>query len=352
MKCLFVVTGRGLGGDAVIALNAISALERRGVECDVALDESAPGLLFEKNGYSWHKISIPQAGGHAATKLSAIKGALKLIPAAFKARKAIKKSDADFVVGVLGGGAIVGSLGGKLARKTTFSLISTPLDSTVCPKLNYCFLFPEIDKFRLENLPKNMEKSFYPLSEDCGKGDKNVALEKLKEFPNFDENKKTILFSSGSSIFKGMVDAVNLVANETDEYNLVLVGLPLQDEYLDSLDGKVIHTGYISWMKDLFKFADLTVLTDDGISLQEALTAEKPIITLTRIKWGRYENMAGIYAGAMIESEVGDVCKSIDEAFKNYDSLQRNAQIYGRQCAQAADNLAERILRKLNFQDI
>lgn len=348
MKALFIVTGRGLGGDAVIALNAISALERRGVECEVALDESAPGILFEKKGYSWHKISIPQAGGHAATKLSSVKGALKLIPAAFKARKAIKKSKTDFVVGVLGGGAIVGSLGGKLARKTTFSFVSTPLDSKVCPKFNHCFVFPEIDKFRLETLPENMEKSFFPLSEDCGKGDEQVALEKLKEFPNFDENKKTILFSSGSSIFNGMVDAVNLVAKETDEYNLVLVGLPLDEEHFKSLDeSKVIYAGYIDWLNDLFKFADLSVLTDDGISLQEALTAGKPIITLTRIKWGRYENMAGVYAGAMIESEVDDVCKSIDEAFKNYDSLQRNAQVYGNQCAQAADNLAESILKRV-----
>ncbi len=348
MKCLLVVTGRGLGGDAAIALNAIKALEKRGIECEIALDESAPGILFEKNGYSWHKISIPQAGGHKATKASALKGALKLIPAAFKARSAIKKSGCDFVLGVLGGGAIVGSLGGKLARKTTFSLISTPLDSTVCPKLNYCFLFPEIDKYRWETLPKNMERSFYPLSDDCGRGNANVALEKLREFPNFDENKKTILFSSGSSIFNGMIDAINLVANETDEYNLVLVGLPLDESYLDSLDdSKVIYAGYINWMNDLFKFADLTVLTDDGISIQEALTSEKPIIALTRIKWGRYQNMAGVYTGAIIESEVSDVCKSIDEAFRNYDSLQKNASAYGKQCAQAADNLVDRMLKKL-----
>ena len=131
MKALLVVTGRGLGGDASIALNTIKALEKRGVKCEIALDESAPGILFEKNGYSWHKISIPQAGGHAATKLSALKGALKLITATFKARSTIKKSKADFVVGVLGGGAIVGSLGAKLARKPAFSLISTPLDKNL-----------------------------------------------------------------------------------------------------------------------------------------------------------------------------------------------------------------------------
>ena len=38
MKALLIVTGRGLGGDAAIALNVIKALEKRGVQCEIALD--------------------------------------------------------------------------------------------------------------------------------------------------------------------------------------------------------------------------------------------------------------------------------------------------------------------------
>ncbi len=347
MKVLFIITGRGIGGDSMVALNAMNAFEKRGITCDVALDESAPGLLFKKYGYSWHKISIPQAGGHSATKLSALKGAIKLIPAIFKARSAIKKSDADCVIGVLGGGAIVGSLGGKFARKPTFSLISTPLDSKVCPKFNHCYVLPELDKFRWDNLPENMEKSYYPLADNMGDGNPEIALEKLKEFSNFDENKKTIVFSSGSSIFKGMIDAINLVAEKTDKYNLVLVGSPLHDEYDDLINKNVVYAGYIDWINHLFKFSDLTVLTDDGVSLEEAFTCGKPIIALTRVKWGRYQNMAGVFKGAMIESEVSDVCESIEEAFENYDSLQKNALIYGDQCMSAADDLADNILSRL-----
>ena len=348
MKALLVVTGRGLGGDASIALNTLKALENKGVECEIALDESAPGVLFEKNGYSWHKISIPQAGGHVATKFSALKGALKLIPATFKARSAIKKSKADFVVGVLGGGAIVGSLGAKLARKPAFSLISTPLDSKVCPKFNKCFLFPEIDKYRWDKLPDNMERSFYPLSDNVGNGNPQIALDNLKEYPHFDESKKTIVFSSGSSLFNGMIDAVKLVSDSSDEYNLVLVGLPLDEEHMNLIDkNKVIYAGYIDWLDHLFKFADLTVLTDDGISIEEAFACQKPIVSLIRIKWGRYQNMAGVYKGAMIESEVKDVCASIEEAFKNYESLQKNAIIYGNQCAEAADVLASKMLKEV-----
>ena len=349
MKCLFIVTGRGLGGDAMTALNAMKGLERKGVQCEVALDASAHGSLFEKHGYKWHKISVPHAGGHSATKLSALKGGVKLFTATFKARSLIKKLNVDFVVGVLGGGAIVASLGGKVARKPTFSLISTPLDSKVCPKFNQCYILPELNMFRWEQLPKNTAKAFYPLAENMGDGDEKIALEKLKEFPNFDENKKTIVFSSGSSIFKGMIDAINIVADETDEYNLVLVGLPLKEEYGELInEEKIIYAGYIDWINHLFKFADLTVLTDDGVSLEEAFTNGKPIVALARVKWGRYQNMAGVFKGAMIESEVEDVCKSIDEAFENYDPMQKKALVYGQQCLDAADDLAEDILKKVN----
>lgn len=348
MKCLFIVTGRGLGGDAMTALNAMKALERKGVKCEIALDASAHGSLFENNGYNWHKISVPHAGGHSATKLSALKGGAKLLTATFKARNLIKKLNVDFVVGVLGGGAIVASLGGKVARKPTFSLISTPLDSKVCPKFNQCYILPELNMFRWETLPKNTSKAFYPLADNMGDGDEEVALAKLKEYPNFDENKKTIVFSSGSSIFKGMIDAINIVVDKTDEYNIVLVGLPLKEEYVELIpQDKIIYAGYIDWINHLFKFADLTVLTDDGVSLEEAFTNGKPIVALARVKWGRYQNMAGVFKGAMIESEVENVCESIDEAFKNYDSMQKKALFYGEQCLNAADNLAEDILRQI-----
>ncbi len=348
MKALFIVTGRGLGGDAMTALNAMRALERKGVTCEIALDASAHGTLFENNGYDWHRISVPHAGGHSATKLSAAKGAVKLFTATFKARSLIKKLDVDFVVGVLGGGAIVGSLGAKAARKPGFSLISTPLDSKVCPKFNYSYILPELDKFRWEKLPKNMGKAFYPLPGDVREGNAEAALSKLREFPNFDENKKTILFSSGSSIFKGMLDALNLVKDHTDEYNLVLIGLPLHEEYKELIDEeKVIYAGYINWINDLFQYVDLCVLTDDGVSLEEAFVAQAPIIALTKVKWGRYQNMAGVFKGAILESEVEDVCKSIDEAFENYDSLKEHALVYGKQCAEAADILAEDMLKRL-----
>lgn len=348
MKALLVVTGRGLGGDAAIALNLIRSLEKKGVECEIALDETAPGILFKKNGYGWHKISIPQAGGHAATKLSAAKGALKLLNATNKARSLIKRQNYDFVIGILGGGAIVGSLGAKFAGKKAFSLVSTPLDSKVCPKFNDCFILPELDKFKWEVLPENMDKSFYPLSEDAGDGDADTGFLKLKEYSNFDESKKTIVFSSGSSIFKGMVDGICKFADSTDEFNLVLVGIPLDEEYMDEINKRnIIYVGFIDWINHLFKFADLAVLTDDGVSIEESLCCETPIVALTHVKWGRYQNMAGVFKGAIIESSVDDVVENVQFAFDNFDSLKENTLEYGKLCMEAGDVLAEKMLKNV-----
>ena len=347
MKALIVITGRGLGGDAVIAYNVIKSLEAKNISCEIALDESAPGILFKKKGYFWHKISIPQAGGHAATKASSIKAAFKMLGATFKVRSLIKKLDVDFVVGIIGGGAIVGSVGAKLSRTPAISLCSTPLDLKVCPKFNPCLIFPELDLFRHEVLPKNIERTYYPLNEDVDSGVSQIALENLKEIPLFDENKKTILFSSGSSIFKGTIEAISKLSKCSDEYNLILVGHPLEDEYLDLIDeSKIIYLGYIDWLKHIYKFIDLAVLTDDGVMLEEAIACKVPTIALTRIKWGRYHNMAGVFKGAILESSVDDICLNIGEAFKNYESLKNSANNYSEIVLNTRNLLAEKIIEK------
>lgn len=344
MKALIVITGRGLGGDAVIANNIIEGLEAKGVQCEIALDESAPGLLFKKKGRTWHKIRIPQAGGHAATKASSIKAAFKMLTATFKARSLIKKLGVDFVVGVIGGGAIVGSVGAKLARKPAVSVIATPLDSKICPKLNKCFALPEMKHFLPEQLPKNIENVLYPLNDDVGKGDPNIALEKLKESPKFDENKKTILFSSGSSIFKGIIKGANNFAKITDDYNILLVGLPLKEGYLDDLNENVIYLGYIDWMSHLLSYLDLAVLTDDGVLLEETLASQLPIVTVTKVKWGRYHNMASVYKGAIIESDIDNLNDNIFKAFDEFDALKKNAIKYSKESLDAKSKLAQKMV--------
>ena len=345
MKALVVVTGRGLGGDAVVAYNVITALEKKGVQCEIALDESAPGVLFKKKGLTWHKISIPQAGGHAATKLSSLKAAFKMFTATFKARSLIKKLDVDFVVGIIGGGSIVASVGSKLAKKPCATLCCTPLDMKVCPKLNHCIILPEYYLFREDTLPDNLSKTYYPLDDDVDSGNADIALEKLKEIPLFDENKRTILFSSGSSLFKGMIEAANNFADFSDEFNVLLIGYPMHDEYMDLINQeKVIYLGFLDWINHLYDYIDLAVLTDDGVMIEEVLACEVPIVTVTKIKWGRYHNIAGIFKGAILESSMEDTNETILSAFENYESLKNSADMYAEMLLDAKPSLAQKII--------
>ena len=93
-----------------------------------------------------------------------------------------------------------------------------------------------------------------------------------------------------------MARGVSDYSKLTDKYNIVLVGLPLEDEYYDWVDEEhMIYLGYINWINDLYELIDLAVLTDDGMMLSEAMTCHLPTIALLRVKYGRYHNMAQVF---------------------------------------------------------
>lgn len=353
MKALLVITGRGMGGDAVNALNIARALEKKGVTCELALDSKAPGLLFKNNGYSWHKISVPQAGGHAATKIATLKAGIKTLKATIKTRNLIKKIDVDVVVGIIGGGAVVGCVGAKLAKVSAVGIIDTPLDTKVCTRLNECIVLPEAQLFRKEIIPDNVSKSFFPLTPSLTKGDKDKALKLLNEYSgiaNFDENKKSLLFSSGSSLFEMMAKAIGNFSklDIANNYNLILVGHPLEENYLDFIDSeKVINLGYIDWIKDLYEIIDLAILTDDGVMIQEAIACELPSVTLTHVKYGRYHNMAGIFPGAVIESDLDNLNNNIEESLDNLEKIRLKTKEYSKEVLSAGEKIANIIIKEV-----
>ena len=351
MKALVVVTGRGLGGDAVNAVNIIKSLEKKGFECEIALDSSAPGVLFKKNNYTWHKISVPQAGGHAASRITTIKASFKMINATLKIVKLIKKLKVDVVVGVIGGGAIVGCFGAKLCRVPAVGVVTTPLDVKVCTKLNRCAILPESATFKLDKLPKNAEKSFFLINKNITLGNAENALKKIKEIStetNFDENKKTILFSSGSSLFEMTAKACFNFAEKYDDYNIVLVGVPLEKEYEKYIKHeRIINLEYITWLNDLYRFVDLAVLTDDGLMIEEAVICNLPSIAITRVKYGRYHNMESIFKGAVIESEFEDVDEKINYGLNNLEKLKEASKKYSKEIIESQDKIARMVIEEI-----
>jgi len=339
MKALFVVTGRGIGGDAVTALNIARALSAHGVECEFALDHSAPGLLFKKNGLNWHKISIPQAGGHAATKATLAKAAFKTSKAALEGAGLCRKIRPQVVVGVIGGGAVVGCLAAKLANIPAVGILITPTDAKVCTKIATTVALPESNLFQIEINDKNIYKAYSPVNPDVIVGDKEKALKMMPH--SYDEDRPTILFSSGSTLFEKMVQGAVKLAKSDINANILVVGDPLEDEYHKYLkEENIIYLGYIDWIRDLYKLVDLAVLTDDGMMIHEAIACQLPIIALLGVKYGRYHNLAAVFKDAVLESELDNLDEVTDCALAKMDEMKINALKYSSDVLKSSDRIA------------
>ncbi|MEN6292750.1 MAG: glycosyltransferase [Methanobacterium sp.] len=344
MKVLFMVTGRGIGGDAAIALNIAKALSEHGVHCEFALNHDAPGLLFEKNGIKWHETSIPQAGGHAATKLTLVKGGFKIIKAVFEAISLYRKLKPDVVVGSIGGGAVVGCLAAKIAGIPSVGVVSTPTDSKVS-KFTTVVALPESPLFNSSLNNKNVHKVYMPINPEVVSGSKEKALELMPE--GYDPALPTILLSSGSTLFEKMALAAPKLRDSGVKANIVVIGHPLDEKYREYLESDgILYLGYIDWVRDLYKLADFVIITDDGVMLHEAIACNLPIITLLRVKYGRYHSMGDVFSGAMVESDLDNLDEVVNDFLKNIDQTKDRASKYGKDVLESADKIAGIIYEK------
>lgn len=345
MKALFVVTGRGIGGDAVTALNIADALSKYGFQCEFALDHNAPGLLFKKHGIEWHKTSIPQAGGHAATKSKLVNAGLKTGKAAIETARICRNIDPDVVVGVIGGGAIVGCIAAKLANVPSVGVLITPADARVCTRITTTVVLPESNLFLLKDDEENMHKAYSPVNPDIVHGNREDALKKLPE--SFDVNLPTILLSSGSTLFEKMAVAASNLGETDINANIIVVGDPLEEEYREYFKNpNLIYLGYIDWINDLYKLVDIAVVTDDGMMIHEAMAWGIPVVALLGVKYGRYHNLAAVFEGAVLESELENLQEVIGKAFTNIDSMKQIAANYGLDVLKSSDKIARIICKR------
>ncbi len=343
MKALLMITGRGMGGDAVMGLNIARALSKKGFKCEFALDHKASGLLFKKKGIEWHQISIPQAGGHAATTQMLIKAAFRTLRATWEGYKLIKNIQPDIVVGVIGGGAIIGCLSAKLAGIPALSISNTPIDARICTKFNPTIALPESGIFHEKSM-KNVYRSYSPINPEIIKGDAENAIEKMP--PSFREDLPTILFSSGSSLFELMAKAAYKIDKSGVDANILVIGHPLKKEYERYLQSPtIINLGYVNWVNDLYKITDLAVLSDDGVMIHEAIACKVPIIALKRVKYGRYHDMASIFPGAVMEGDFDELENVVKKSLEIKDEMKEKASIYAEKVIKAADEISEIIVK-------
>lgn len=340
-----MVTGRGIGGDAAIALNISKSLSKYGVDCEFALNHGAIGTLFRKNKIKWHETSIPQAGGHAATKSTLIKGGLKTIQAIFDALKLYRKVNPDVVVGTIGGGAIVGCTAAKIAGIPSVGVVSTPSDAKVS-KFTTIIALPESPLFQLKINNQNVHKAFMPINPEIIRGNREKALKLMPE--EYDPELPTILLSSGSTLFEKMALAAPKLRNNGIKANIVVIGHPLHEKYREYLETPgILYLGYVDWVRDLYKLADFVIITDDGVMLHEAIACNLPIITLLGVKYGRYHNMGEVFKGAMVESDLDNLDKIVNDFLNNIEKTKTIASEYGEDVLESADKIAKIIYDKI-----
>lgn len=341
MKLLLFVTGRGIGGDAVTAFNISKSLEEKGFTTKIVLDPKAPGYYFKKRNIEWCKSPIPAAGGHASSKSSLLKAAFKSIKAVWAGFRLIKKEKADGVVGIIGGGVVIGCLSAKLARVPSVGVVVTPTDSRVSFKINPTVILPECNYFIKDQYESKYPviKQYSPIKLDIINGDKNRILDKMPD--NFDPNKKSVLFSSGSTLFDDMAKAARKYAEENEDTNIFVIGAPLKEELNPIIDHpNIINLGYINYIADLYDLIDLAIITDDGLTLHETLACQIPVVVVLGVKYGRYHALANVFEGAVLESNVDNISEKVSEALENYDEMKKATLKYSEDIINTPESLS------------
>lgn len=343
MKALLFVTGRGVGGDAVLAINTAQALKNKGIECEFVLDNQASGYLFKKKELSLHKTSIPQAGGHAASKVTILKAGFKAIKESRSAAKLCRRIQPDIVVGIIGGGAIIGCTAARMAGIPSVGIVATPTDSKVVSQMTTTIALPESPLFHHPEKKDNYP-SYMPINPDITWGDREQALKTMPS--DFDRDLPTILFSSGSTLFEKMAKAPSAVQDDLDA-NLLVVGEPLEKEYRNYLES-ALHLGYVDNLRDLYRLAEVAVLSDDGLMIHESLACQLPTIALIRVKYGRYHNMASIFPGSVVESDLEDLSIKIEQIIQQRDEIKVKTHKFAQEILQAPSLIADIIYDKAN----
>ena len=349
MKLLIFVTGRGIGGDAVTAYNISQYLENKDVNTKIVLDPSAPGYYFKKRNIEWLKSPIPAAGGHASSKLSLLKAGLKSIKAIISGARLIKKEKADGVVAVIGGGTVIGSLSAKLARVPSVGIVATPTDTKISLKTNPTLMLPESPYFTHEHVESkyDVEKQYSPIKTDVINGNKDNIKNKLTD--KYDPDKKSVLFSSGSTLFDDMAKAARKYSEENDNVNIFLIGDPLKEELNPIINHpNIINLGYINYIDDLYDLIDLAIITDDGLTLHETLACQIPVVVVLGVKYGRYHGLSKVFEGAIVESNVDNISEKVNQALDNNEAMKEATKKYSEDILNGPEHLTSFIINHMS----
>ncbi len=235
---------------------------------------------------------------------------------------------------------LLGCLGAKLAQIPSVGILITPADARVCTRITTTIALPESNLYQTQFDNNRFHRAYSPVNPKIIVGDRENALKNMPK--EYDENLPTILLSSGSTLFEKMAVAASNLGEGRIKTNILVVGDPLEEEYMKYLENtNLIYLGYINWMNDLYKIVDIAIVTDDGMMIHEAMAWGIPVVALLGVKYGRYHNLAAIFKGAVLESELENLEDVIEEAFSNMDNIKKSAITYGEDVLKSSDNIAK-----------
>ena len=79
--------------------------------------------------------------------------------------------------------------------------------------------------------------------------------------------------------------------------------------------------------------------------VQESIVCNLPVITLTRVKYGRYHNIASIYEGIVFESEIDAANDIIIDTLNNIDSIKTKMPFYKKEILESNDKISEIVIK-------
>jgi UDP-N-acetylglucosamine--N-acetylmuramyl-(pentapeptide) pyrophosphoryl-undecaprenol N-acetylglucosamine transferase len=89
------------------------------------------------------------------------------------------------------------------------------------------------------------------------------------------------------------------------------------------------------------------VVTDDGMMIHEAMAWGIPVVALLGVKYGRYHNLAAVFKGAVLESELDNLEEVLENAFANMDEMKRKSVKYGEEVLKSSDKIAKIICARV-----
>jgi len=78
------------------------------------------------------------------------------------------------------------------------------------------------------------------------------------------------------------------------------------------------------------------------------MACELPAIAFTRVKYGRYHNMAGIFPDAVIEADIENLNSKIEESLANLDEIKAKTKEYGEIVLSASEKITNIIINEAN----